>query len=296
MRIRYQSFIDPEEDPQYTSLLQSYLDSLAGPNVSYEVVGMVPPDKKLHRISEYRCGAHVIRGAVQARDDGFDAYAIGHFQDGGLGEARSAIDLPVTGLGEASLLFGCSLGRTIGLITINPLFIPWHEEQVAAYGLRERVGAVRSLETTPSIFMDACTDDSALGQLLADFKAESARLAEQDRPHRDLPARVPGGARRVHLEHGALKAQRWSSSRRRGQIRAAHAGSRVARSNCSPVNHTASVQPALGHSHTKPTRTSRPSWSASQSWMSELARRFPSSGLSARGLRWRRNPSFIPTV
>ena len=140
MRIRYQSFIDPEEDPQYTSLLQSYLDSLAGPDVSYEVVGMVPPDKKLHRISEYRCGAHVIRGAVRARDDGFDAYAIGHFQDGGLGEARSAVDLPVTGLGEASLLFGCSLGRKIGLITINPLFIPWHEEQVAAYGLRERVG------------------------------------------------------------------------------------------------------------------------------------------------------------
>jgi Asp/Glu/hydantoin racemase len=178
MRIRYQSFIDPEEDPQYTSLLQSYLDSLAGPDVTYEVVGMVPPDKKLHRISEYRCGAHVIRGAVRARDDGFDAYAIGHFQDGGLGEARSAVDLPVTGLGEASLLFGCSLGRRIGLITINPLFIPWHEEQVAAYGLRERVGAVRTLQTTPSIYMDACTDDAALGQLLSDFKVEAARCAE----------------------------------------------------------------------------------------------------------------------
>lgn len=158
MRIRYQSFIDPDEDPQYTSLLQSYLDSLAGPGVAYEVVGMVPPDKKLHRISEYRCGAHVIRGAVRARDDGFDGYAIGHFQDGGLGEARSAVDLPVTGLGEASLLFGCSLGRRIGLITINPLFIPWHEEQVAAYGLAERVGrSARSRRRRRSTWMPAPT-------------------------------------------------------------------------------------------------------------------------------------------
>jgi Asp/Glu/hydantoin racemase len=177
MRICYQSFIDPEEDPQYTALLQAYLDSVAGPGVTYEVVGMRPPDKKLHRISEYRCGAHVIRGAVRAREAGFDAYAIGHFQDGGLAEARSAVDIPVSGLGEASLLFGCSLGRKIGLITINPLFESWHEEQVVAYGLTGRVGAIRALETTPSLYMQACTDDDALAQLLADFKAEAARIA-----------------------------------------------------------------------------------------------------------------------
>jgi len=177
MRICYQSFIDPAEDPQYTELLQGYLDGLAGPGVTYEVVGMSPPDKKLHRISEYRCGAHVIRGAVRAQEAGFDAYAIGHFQDGGLAEARSAVEIPVTGLGEASLLFGCSLGRKLGLITINPLFLSWHEEQVVAYGLTQRVGAIRSLETTPSLYMEACTDDRALEQLLADFRAEAARIA-----------------------------------------------------------------------------------------------------------------------
>src|SRR5437762_1582605 len=134
MRICYQSFIDPEEDPQYTALLQGYLNSVAGSGVTFDVVGMAPPDKKLHRISEYRCGAYVIRGAVRARDAGYDAYAIGHFQDGGLAEARAAVDIPVTGLGESSLLFACSLGRKIGLITINPLFQSWHEEQVVAYG------------------------------------------------------------------------------------------------------------------------------------------------------------------
>ena len=116
---------------------------------------------------------------MRARDAGYDAYAIGHFQDGGLGEARSAVDIPVTGLGEASLLFGCSLGRKLGLITINPLFESWHEEQIAGYGLTERLGTIRALETTPSLYMEACTDDDALQQLLVNFKAEAAVAANQ---------------------------------------------------------------------------------------------------------------------
>jgi Asp/Glu/hydantoin racemase len=177
LRICYQSFIDAEENPEYTGLLQSYLDSVADPGVTYDVVGMRPPDKVLHRISEYRCGAHVIRGAVRARDAGYDAYAIGHFQDGGLGEARSAVDLPVTGLGEASMLFACTLARTAGLITINPLFEPWHREQVIAYGLSERVIAVRSLPTTPDLYMRACNDRAALEEILVQFRAESEHLA-----------------------------------------------------------------------------------------------------------------------
>ena len=223
---------------------------------------MVPPDKKLHRISEYRCGAHVIRGAVRARDDGFDAYAIGHFQDGGLGEARSAVDLPVTGLGEASLLFGCSLGRKIGLITINPLFIPWHEEQVARTGcasgsrrsarsrrrprsLHGRVhrrgraqAAARRLQGRVGALADAgLRRDHRRGGLIATLFSRLPEPVDLGGPayvscvgalakHTEmavschqlgigrtgrtgrLPARVPGGARRVHVEHGALTAMR----------------------------------------------------------------------------------------
>ena len=178
MRICYQSFIDPNEDPQYTALLQSYLDSVAAPDVEFVVVGMSPGDTKIHRISEFRCGAHVIRGAIRAREAGYDAYAVGHFQDVALAEARSAVDIPVTGLGEASMLFACSLARKIGLITINPLFESWHEEQVVAYGLSRRVVAIRALNTIPAIYMKACTDDSALEQLVADFRLETERLEE----------------------------------------------------------------------------------------------------------------------
>jgi allantoin racemase len=178
MRIYYQSFIDQNEDPQYTALLQGYLDSVAAPDVEFTVVGMSPPDKTLHRITEYRCGAHVIRGAVRAKEQGYDAYAIGHFQDVALAEARSAVDIPVTGLGEASLLYACMLARKIGLVTINPLFESWHAEQVVAYGLTQRVIGIRWLETVPELYMKACTDDSALERILGDFRVEAETLAD----------------------------------------------------------------------------------------------------------------------
>ena len=62
-----------------------------------------------------------------------------HFQDPGLSEAKSAVDIPVLGLGETTLHFSLTLGRKIGLVTINPAFIPWHEDQIIKYGMQQRV-------------------------------------------------------------------------------------------------------------------------------------------------------------
>jgi Asp/Glu/hydantoin racemase len=51
------------------------------------------------------------------------------------------------GLGEAAMLYALTLGRKVGLVTINLIFIPWHEDQIPRYGLKERVGGVRTVET-----------------------------------------------------------------------------------------------------------------------------------------------------
>jgi Asp/Glu/hydantoin racemase len=38
------------------------------------------------------------------------------------------------------------LGRKAGLVTVNPAFIPYHEDQIARRGLAERIVAVRAVE------------------------------------------------------------------------------------------------------------------------------------------------------
>jgi allantoin racemase len=59
---------------------------------------------------------------------------MGHFQDAGLYEARSVVDIPVVALGEASMLYACQLGQRSGIVTINPRYISWFRHQIGKYG------------------------------------------------------------------------------------------------------------------------------------------------------------------
>jgi allantoin racemase len=144
-RIWYQSFTDPDVDAPYFTRLRGYLQSIAA--IGYEVhpYGLHPGDRFLHPISEFRCAAQVISGALTAEREGYDAFLIGHFQEPALSETRAAVQIPVIGLGEASMLHACTLGRKIALVTINPVFVPYHEQQISRHGLERRVVAVRAI-------------------------------------------------------------------------------------------------------------------------------------------------------
>ena len=137
--------------------------------------GLDPPDHLFHPLTEFRCAAQTIRNALEAERAGYDAFVIGHFQEPGLLEIRGAVDIPVIGLGEATLLAGLSMGRRLGLVTIDPVFVDWHERQVRAHGLEQRVAGVRALRMDLPGFMRAFTDEAAYAKVRAEF-------AEQVRP------------------------------------------------------------------------------------------------------------------
>jgi len=177
MRILWHIFTDPVGQAPYVERLQRYLGDLAGPDVKLDLVGLDPPDTHLHRLSELRTGAQVVANLIEAEPRGYDAVAIGHYQDPGLWEARAALDVPVLGLGEASMLFACMFGRRIGLVTISPVFIPWHEEQVHRYHLDDRVVGVSAIETSVQRFIEACEDPSAYAELKRTFVEQAAALA-----------------------------------------------------------------------------------------------------------------------
>lgn len=175
MRILYQSFTDPARHQPYLKRLTEYLESIAGPDVQYEVRGMQPADTQLGRISELRCGLQSLQGVIEAEREGFDAVLIGHFQDSLLYEARTAVDIPVIGHGEASMFQACMLGGRIGIISIDPVYIPWHREQIRRYGLEGRVVDVRSMTITPDLAVAAFDDVHAYSAIRKSFTV----LAEQ---------------------------------------------------------------------------------------------------------------------
>src|SRR5260370_12562160 len=104
--------------------LQALLDSVASPGIRFEVHGLDPPAHSFHPLTEFRCAAQVIGHALEAEKAGYDAFVIGHFQEPGLIEIRSSVDIPVIGLGEANLLAALTLRYRLGLLTNHPLFIP----------------------------------------------------------------------------------------------------------------------------------------------------------------------------
>jgi Asp/Glu/hydantoin racemase len=195
MRIRWQSFIEPSRHRQYFELLDAQLATCFDGDTTHEIIGIDPPDTMLHRLTETRCGMRAVANAVAAEADGCDAFLIGHFQDSGLHEARSAVDIPVLGLGETSMLHACTLGQRIGLVTIDPIFIAWHHEQIVRYGLRERVIGVTAMTgLVVEDYVRACEDEVAFTNVFEQFERVAQPLtaagAEVLIPAGGLPALV----------------------------------------------------------------------------------------------------------
>jgi allantoin racemase len=169
IRLWYQSFVHPKEQLPYIERLQNLLDASASPGIKFEVHGLEPPDHFFHPLTEFHCAAQTIRNALKAERAGYDGFVIGHFQEPGLLEIRGSVDIPVVGLGEASLLAAMSMGRQLGLVTIDPNFIDWHERQITAYGFGQRVTGVRAIHVDLPGFMRAFTDEARYAQVRGDF-------------------------------------------------------------------------------------------------------------------------------
>lgn len=168
-RVLYQSYTDPSIHQAYLGRLDAYLQRITPRHIEVEVRGIHPADTQLGRLSELRCGIQGLADIVRAEQEGFDAVVVGHFQDSLLYETRTAVDIPVIGLGEASLHQACMQGGRIGLVGIDPVYVPWHREQIRRYGLESRVVDVRTMQMTPDEAEAAFTDERAYERIRENF-------------------------------------------------------------------------------------------------------------------------------
>jgi Asp/Glu/hydantoin racemase len=177
-RIWFQGATDRVHMAPYIAQVEAHLKAILDPEFTGSFNTTTPPATTTHALTELRVAANFIRNAVQAEREGYDAVAITHFQDAGLMEAKSAVGIPVLGLGETSLYHACTLGRKLGLVTINPAFVPWHEDQVIRYGLQQRVIGVRAVDATVSDFIDAFAGKQAFDALYPKWERECRILLE----------------------------------------------------------------------------------------------------------------------
>lgn len=177
-RIWFQGATDRAQMAPYIDRLEPHLKKILDPGFRGEFHSTTPPATTTHALTEFRIARAIIRGAVQAEREGYDAVAITHFQDAGLAEAKSAVGIPVLGLGETTLFHALTLGRKLGLVTINPQFVPWHEDQVIRYGIQSRVVGVRAVNAKVSDFMEAFATKEGYKRLYPLWEREVKALLE----------------------------------------------------------------------------------------------------------------------
>jgi len=188
IKIWYQSYVDAEHGQSYWDHLQKHLDQIIDSGTVVDIKGITPHDSYAHPIVEFRCAREVICNAVTAEREGYDAFVVGHFQDAGLYEARSVVDIPVVGLGESSMLYACQLGQRTGIVTINPRYISWFNQQIVKYGLSQRVTGVHAMAFQPGQILDAFGSEEKLATVTDLFEQQARPLVEQG-----VDVLIPGG-------------------------------------------------------------------------------------------------------
>jgi Asp/Glu/hydantoin racemase len=200
-KIWFQGATDRALMAPYIARVEAHFKAILDPDFEFSFNATTPPATTTHALTEYRIGAAFIRGAIQAEKEGYDVMAINHFQDPALGQVKSVVGIPVVGLGETSLHFACTLGRKFGLITINPAFIPWHEDQIIQYGLQQRCVGVRAVDKSVLDYIAAFSSPAKFDELKPLWEKECEALlaagADVIIPAGGIPMMLFGG------EHGA---------------------------------------------------------------------------------------------
>ena len=96
-KIWFQGATDRVHMAPYISKVEAHLKTILEPDFSATFHTTTPPATTTHAITEFRIARNLIRNAVEAERKGYAAMAITHFQDAGLAEVKSVVDIPVLG-------------------------------------------------------------------------------------------------------------------------------------------------------------------------------------------------------
>jgi len=178
-KILYLSMSREEYSPNYFPFLRSYINEVKSPDTEVDLRGTRVGRIDSFRFFETLDWISILDSVIEAELEGYDAVAIGNILDPALREARSMVDIPVLGLGETSMLTSCMMGSTFALVGVNPYFGGRFEENVAKYGLRDRLASIECMGLTPHE-LDACFSDPDLrGTAIASFEAAARASLEK---------------------------------------------------------------------------------------------------------------------
>ena len=154
MKIWHQSLTSINRVPAYRDAIIAHVEKVARPDVEFVLHGMdeetYPTHYPGHYITHsYLQGLHreqFVRAALRAEKAGYDAMFIATIPDVGLAEARTLVDIPVVGYGQASLHMASMLGDKIGIVNFLGPLADELRNNASSYGLGGKLGPIVQLE------------------------------------------------------------------------------------------------------------------------------------------------------
>ena len=150
MKIWHQSLTSIEDIPEYRDAVIQHVSKIARPDVDVVLHGMTketyPAQYPGHYITyNYLQSLHkeqFIRNTLVAERAGYDAVFIATIPDVGLIEARSLVDIPVIGYGQASMHIASMLGTRIGIVNFLAPLADQLRFNAKQYGLEQKLGPI----------------------------------------------------------------------------------------------------------------------------------------------------------
>lgn len=154
VRIWHQSLTVLEDLAPYEETLRRHAERVLRPGSSLVLHGMLPGTYPSDYPGEHirysylldLHGQQFVRAALQAEDEGFDAFFIATIPDVAFEHIRSLVDIPVVAYGQASLLSAAMLGNRVGIINFIEPLADRIRRNTAAYGLAGLLGPIVQLE------------------------------------------------------------------------------------------------------------------------------------------------------
>lgn len=177
-KIWWQSSTAIDGFPDYKKAIEEHGKKMFNPDFEIEVHGVPKGTNDLGFMSfEFLNNQIIMNNLFEAVEKGFDAIALGCFLDPVLQEAREVIDIPILGMAETAMLWGCMYGKRSSIVTYDPIAAKKKLPQlIYQYGFSERMAPVFNFELSLEALGTAFKDPKNTLEL---FSAACHRAVEQ---------------------------------------------------------------------------------------------------------------------
>lgn len=146
MSFRKVLFLNPVGTPVFDEVMLKYLSEHKDERTQVDVKSL---EEGPHHLEYYSYDSlvspEILREAIKAERNGYDAFIIGCFYDPALREAREVTRIVVTGPGESSIFLASLLGNKFSIIVGRRKWIPLMEENVIKYGMRDKLTSFKHI-------------------------------------------------------------------------------------------------------------------------------------------------------